>query len=216
VFVRHKKFCLNWLPFFRRVGKITKSDYQLVHFLPYVLYVRPSVRMEQLGSHWRDFYEILYLRIFRKSVKKFKFHQNLTRITGTLHEERHTFLIISRPVFLRMRNISYKFVDEIKTHILCSTYFFFRKWCLCEIKWKNIIQPDRPQMTMWLMRIACWITKATNTHSQYVILIAFPLQQWLKERSLTHSLPASTLVDLTFQTRALRSFSLNQLRNLSL
>ena len=28
--------------------------------------------------------------------------------------------------------------------------------------------------------------------------------------------PASALVDLTFQSRALRSFSLNQLRNLSL
>ena len=28
--------------------------------------------------------------------------------------------------------------------------------------------------------------------------------------------PTSTLVDLTFQSRALRSFSLNQLRNLSL
>ena len=28
--------------------------------------------------------------------------------------------------------------------------------------------------------------------------------------------PASTLVDLTFQSRALRSFSLNQLRNLSI
>ena len=28
--------------------------------------------------------------------------------------------------------------------------------------------------------------------------------------------PSSTLVDLTFQSRALRSFSLNQLRNLSL
>ena len=28
--------------------------------------------------------------------------------------------------------------------------------------------------------------------------------------------PASTLVDLTFQSRALRSFSLNQLHNLSL
>ena len=28
--------------------------------------------------------------------------------------------------------------------------------------------------------------------------------------------PASTLVDLTFQSRALRSFSLNELRNLSL
>ena len=33
------------------------------------------------------------------------------------------------------------------------------------------------------MRIAYWITKATNTHSQCVILIAFPLQTWLQERS---------------------------------
>ena len=33
------------------------------------------------------------------------------------------------------------------------------------------------------MRIACWINKATNTHSEYVIFIAFPLQQWLQERA---------------------------------
>ena len=32
------------------------------------------------------------------------------------------------------------------------------------------------------IRIACWIIKATNTHSEYVILVAFPLQQWLRER----------------------------------
>jgi hypothetical protein len=36
-------------------------------------------------------------------------------------------------------------------------------------------------MTTWRMRIACWITKVTDAHSEYVILIAFPLQQWLKE-----------------------------------
>jgi hypothetical protein len=35
------------------------------------------------------------------------------------------------------------------------------------------------------MRTACCITKATNTHSEYVILIVFPLQQWLHERALT-------------------------------
>jgi hypothetical protein len=34
------------------------------------------------------------------------------------------------------------------------------------------------------MRIACWITKATDTHSEYLILSAFPLRQWLHERSL--------------------------------
>ena len=37
-------------------------------------------------------------------------------------------------------------------------------------------------MTIWRMRIACWIPKVTNTYSEYVILIAFPLQQWLHER----------------------------------
>ena len=33
------------------------------------------------------------------------------------------------------------------------------------------------------MRIACWITKATDIHSQYVILVACPLQRWLHERA---------------------------------
>ena len=33
------------------------------------------------------------------------------------------------------------------------------------------------------MRIACWITKATQTHSECVILIAFPLQEWLHEHT---------------------------------
>jgi len=36
---------------------------------------------------------------------------------------------------------------------------------------------------MWRMRIACWITKAANIYSVYVILIAFPLQKWLNERT---------------------------------
>ena len=29
-------------------------------------FVHPSVRMEQLGSHWTDSHETLYLNIFRK------------------------------------------------------------------------------------------------------------------------------------------------------
>ena len=38
-------------------------------------------------------------------------------------------------------------------------------------------------MTIWRTRIACWIPKATNSHSEYVILTAFPLQHWLHERA---------------------------------
>jgi len=48
---------------------------------------------------------------------------------------------------------------------------------------KNIVEPDRPQMTMWRMRIACWIPLTANTYSEYVMLIAFPQQQWLHERA---------------------------------
>jgi hypothetical protein len=32
----------------------------------------PSVRVEHLGSHWTDFHEISYLRIFRKYVEIFE------------------------------------------------------------------------------------------------------------------------------------------------
>ena len=44
------------------------------------------------------------------------------------------------------------------------------------------VDRGRPQMAIGRMRIACWIPKATNTHSEYVIHYAFPLQQWLYKR----------------------------------
>ena len=47
--------------------------------------------------------------------------------------------------------------------------------------WKNTVQLGRPQVTIWRTCIAYWIPKVTNTNSEYAILIAFPLQQWLHE-----------------------------------
>jgi hypothetical protein len=38
-------------------------------------------------------------------------------------------------------------------------------------------------MTKCFMRITCWISKAEDTHSEYVLLTAFPLQQRLQERA---------------------------------
>jgi hypothetical protein len=48
--------------------------------------------------------------------------------------------------------------------------FFFEKRAAYETMWKNTVQLDGPHMTKRRMRIACWIPKATNTHSEYVIL----------------------------------------------
>ena len=38
--------------------------------------------------------------------------------------------------------------------------------------WKTFVQRGRPHMTIWRMRIACWVPRATNTHLGCVILIS--------------------------------------------
>ena len=43
---------------------------------------------------------------------------------GTLHEDRYTFLIISRSFLVRIGNVSDKFVENIKTRILFSITIF--------------------------------------------------------------------------------------------
>ena len=47
--------------------------------------------------------------------------------------------------------------------------------------WENFVEPSRPQMTMWHTCITCWIPEATDKHTDCVILIGFPLQQYLHE-----------------------------------
>ena len=48
---------------------------------------------------------------------------------------------------------------------------------------EKIVDSDRPQMTIWRVRIACWIPNVRDRLPEYVIIIAFPLQQWLRERA---------------------------------
>jgi len=68
---------------------------------------------------------------------------------------------------------------------------FSENCAIYEIMWKYATDPGRTQIKIWLIRIACWISKATNTPSEYVIhvLNAFPLQQWLHERASMLSIP---------------------------
>ena len=103
---------------------------------------------------------------------------------GSLHEDPGMFMIISRPV-LRVGNVSHKSYRE-KTHILCSVTFSSRKSCRL---WDNTGNYGRARQAtdnnirvIWRMRVSCWIPKATDTHSEYVI-VAFQRQQWLHERA---------------------------------
>ena len=82
-------------------------------------------------------------------------------------------MIISGSVLLRMRNVSDKIIEKIKTHILClvTVLFFFENLTIYEIMWENILQGGggRPQMSVWRMRVACWITKGTQNMYYFVL-----------------------------------------------
>jgi len=108
------------------------------------------------------------------------------------------FFIISRSYLLRMRNVSDKSCRENQnTHLVFSN--FFRKSCLlCE----NVEKYCRAgQATDDIMAHAHFVLDTEGykyTHSEYVILIAFPLQQWLHERAsmLFYSHPFACLVSM--------------------
>jgi hypothetical protein len=72
--------------------------------------------------------------------------------------------------------------------------------------WKNIVEPGRPQITILCMRIACWIPESTSIQSEYVILTAFPPQQWLHEHIRTLS------VLLTLKITFIRNILLESFR----
>jgi len=79
-------------------------------------------------------------------------------------------LTISCPDLLRIRNVSDEFVEKINTHFMFSN-FFPENLQVYETIRKNIIQPDRPNMTTSSILIACWIHRATDTHTEYLILL---------------------------------------------
>ena len=105
--------------------------------------------------------------------------------------------IISRSFLLRMRTVSDKLCTENQnTHFVLSNLFFnplnAKLNAVChllallaahpilhvsrirvnrgvyELMWKHIVERSRPQMAIWHKLIACWIPKATNTHTKVV------------------------------------------------
>jgi len=73
-----------------------------------------------------------------------------------------------------MRNVSDKFIEKIKTCILCSVSFLEGS---CHLS-GNMKTFDRTRQAtgdniIRHMRVTCWIKKATDKHSEHVIHTAF-------------------------------------------
>jgi hypothetical protein len=67
-----------------------------------------------------------------------------------------------------------KFVEKIKTHILCLITPFVKR-AICDIMWKTYCTDGQASddNIKWRMRITCCIPKARDTHSKYVTLLLF-------------------------------------------
>jgi hypothetical protein len=48
---------------------------------------------------------------------------------------------------------------------------FFQSRPLYDIMWKSIVKLGKPQITIWRLRIACWIPKFTDKHPLCIILL---------------------------------------------
>jgi len=91
-------------------------------------------------------------------------------------------LIMPCWILLKMKTFSDKWCRENQiTNFIFKTFFF--KSCRLWDNLGNVLEPDRPQMTVWRIQIVCCIPKTTNTLSESVIFIVFPPQHWLHERT---------------------------------
>jgi hypothetical protein len=81
-----------------------------------------------------------------------------------------TFMMLSRLVLLRMRTISATRCRETQnTHFMFCKLFPPENRAVYEMR-ENRLEQATDDNIIRLMRYACWITKATNTHPEYVIL----------------------------------------------
>ena len=135
-----------------------------------------------------DFHEIL--GFLENLLGKFKFHWNLTRTTGILHENQNTFLIISRSLLLRLRNgLDNSCRENQNPHFISKNIFGYR--AVCDVMWKDTVDSDRPQIIVKCMRLTCGISRLkreyrntlriSNTYWKVVVCIYISIYTYSHE-----------------------------------
>ena len=138
------------------------------------VFVRPheANRLPLDGFSWN-----IVLNIFRKFI-------GYNQVSLKSYKINCSFMIICRSVLLRMRNVLDKICTKNQnTFYFQQHHFFFRKSCCL---WDNVEKycaagqaaADNIERRT---RIACRMSKVTDTHSKHVIPPSFPRQIFLWE-----------------------------------
>jgi hypothetical protein len=117
---------------------------------------------------------------FENLSRKWKFLYNRIKITCTLHRYQYKFRSYLVQFFSEGGMFQSNVVQKNNIYILCSFFFFNR--AVCAIRWKNIVERDRSQMTIWRTCFACWTPKFTKHTLRIFNIYSFPRQQYLHER----------------------------------
>ena len=137
----------------------------------------------------RIFVKFDILRIFENMSTKFKFHKNLTRMTGPLHEDQYIYIYIYIYIYCiyifiyrwipTVRAFSERSFEENKnTHrmfnfLIRKSYLLWERGKISQSQTNHRRQYGAYALHAGYLRL--------HTHSEYVILSAFPLQQCLQE-----------------------------------
>jgi len=129
------RLCFSCVSFFRYFRRIAKT------IIGFVMSVRPSVYPH--GTTRLPLWTLMKLgiwRCFENLMRQFsclKYDAN----NPYFHKHRYTFVITSRSVLLRMRNVLYRSCRENQTiHFLFST-FFPENCAVYEVVWKDVLEP---------------------------------------------------------------------------
>jgi len=89
----------------------------------------------------------------------------------TLREDQNTYLVISRSVLLKIKNVSANVVKEIKTHILCSLTFSEYR-AVYEVMWKDTVVRGKAR-DYYMAHAHCILYNKgdTQTHNMSYLLI---------------------------------------------
>jgi hypothetical protein len=128
----------------------------------------------------------------------------------TLYEDQFTCLDAASSAVLTLINIIKYRQENQNSFCVQRNRVFYKIMC------KNTVKPIKPNITTVNMRIACWIPLSTNTKSEYVILVAYPLQHWLHEHTpkLRYTYIAGTAVRFVNTVKFYRDLKLKVLRSI--
>ena len=146
----------------RFIGAFSKLRKATISF---VTFVRPSVR-PSLWTYSDPTGSISMKCGIRASLEnRSKIHVSLTsrKNSGTLHKDLCIYMIIFHWVFRRGGNVSDKICRQKQNPHFMFNNIFFENLAVYEIMWENMVESKKPQMTIWCMCIACWVTRATIT-----------------------------------------------------